>query len=140
MLEKFVAFMYGAPKFCHNLTLARKHLFCTDNKPLHLCPPTTDALKMHTLRVAYQAGQIWGRMLYIPTNVIPDPSKWGWQFIQQKWCPIWMTLPEIWEACRELDTCGCKKGCDTLRCICRKENLPCTLQCKSCKGECTNKR
>lgn len=46
------------------------------NKPVGLIPPTYDVLRQHTLRAAYQAGQIWGRSL--DTDIFSSPAEWGW--------------------------------------------------------------
>ena len=64
----------------------------------------------------------------------PNPDDFGWKEIDSEYIPVWSELPEILESCRELVSCGCKKGC-TSRCKCKKENLPCSHLCK-CFGKC----
>ena len=70
----------------------------------------------------------------------------GWNLVNGQLKPVLMTLPPIPEACREIVSCGCTKGCCreivscgctkgclSQRCKCRKINLPCTEACK-CHG------
>lgn len=140
LLEKFTVLLYDRHSSCKTVDQARKDLFMRQNKPLVLIPPTSAALRQHALRAAFQAGWIWGQATETNPEV-PSPASWGWRKTpQQSWQPLWTTKPSIWEACRELDICGCKKNCDTQRCSCRKSGLACTPACKSCKGLCENKR
>lgn len=50
------------------------------------------------------------------------------------WEPLWTTLPQATDACRELLRCGCRKGCGG-HCKCRKAALKCTSLCQ-CDGQC----
>lgn len=36
--------------------------------------------------------------------------------------------------------CGCKAGCNSARCGCRKKDLPCTPACGCCLEGCVNPR
>jgi hypothetical protein len=136
-IEKYVIMLYCGDTEIHSVNEARKILF-TKNKSLQNIPPTRDALRMHTLRAAYQAGFVWGQALD-PSGVIPSPADWGWTQTEGEWQPLWTTQPSIWEAARELVKCGCKNSCRG-RCSCRREGMPCTLLCKSCYGNCDNTR
>lgn len=138
-LEKFVVRLYNVQS-TNDLTIARKHLFATENRPLTVIPPTRAALHEHTLRAAYQAGHIWGRADQIYQNDLPSPITWGWMDVAGKWVPVWSKKAHLWEACRSLDSCGCNTQCETMRCSCKKNELPCTIACKNCKGECSNMR
>lgn len=139
ILEKYTTYLYGIrDQECKRVNHARKHLFGTENRPLLLIPPTAAALKQHTLRAAYQVGQIWGRADILESP--PEPSEWGWKITENGWKPIWSKMPGIWQGCRELEKCGCSRDCNTMRCQCRKNELPCTLNCNKCKGKCSNKR
>jgi len=44
----------------------------------------------------------------------------------QTYQPLWTTLREASEVCRELVSCKCQKVC-TKKCKCKKENLECTV-------------
>ena len=57
----------------------------------------------------------------------------GWNLVNGQLKPVQMTPPPIPEACREIVSCGCTKGCLSQRCKCRKINLLCTEACK-CRG------
>ena len=135
-LERFVVLMYDRTSTCENVNKARKVLFTQKGRSIENIPPTSDALQLHTKRVAYQAGHCWGQC-DIPCPVIPSPSEWGWTMSEEQlWKPLWMTLPEASKACRELLRCGCRmeKGCKG-HCKCRKAEMQCTALCK-CGGDC----
>jgi len=110
---------------------------------LQTMPPTEASLHEHTLRAAFEAGQIGGRagLGHSEGDKIPSPDQWGWERAEDgKWTPLWTRLPWIWDACRDLDVCGCKTECATLRCSCRRNDLPCIRACKECHGNCNNSR
>ncbi|CAG9821995.1 unnamed protein product [Phaedon cochleariae] len=138
-LERFTVYMYGIrDETCSGVNEARKHMFATENKHIGAIPPSLEAFVQHMKRAAFQSGHIWGRAL--ENSLPPSPEGWGWKKEGDTWVPLWSELPEIWSACRALDKCGCKSGCDTKRCSCRRNILPCYLGCTSCKGECSNKK
>lgn len=139
LLEEFTSKLYSGTSEHRKVDQLRKQLFCTENRPLHLIPPSSATLKEHCLRAAYQAGQIWGRSLDMLQCAPASPNSWGWTKQNKMWEPVWSKLTSIWTACRELEKCGCKSGCDSQRCSCRRTGLPCTLQCK-CNDACLNKR
>ena len=57
--------------------------------------------------------------------VPPNPKDWGWWKDDRGWHPLWTTLPEASESCRELVHRGCNKGC-TMRRKCVKASIKCT--------------
>lgn len=136
-LGSFTVHMYDPLSMATNTDTTRKELFCSQNKPIHLIPPTSAALYQHILRAAYQAGQVWGRS-YDMDDVTPSPKGWGWVEKGTMWTPLWSVLPNVWQTCQELAKCSCKTGCSSNRCKCKRSGLPCTLQCTSCKDMCTN--
>jgi len=113
---------------------ARKQMFATESKPLALIPPTSSALYEHIVRSTHQAGHIWGCANKEVWHDVPEAKNFGWKLHEGSWIPFWTKLPQIWEACRELDRCACLSQCDTMRCICNKNMIPCTLSCRKCKG------
>jgi len=54
------------------------------------------------------------------------------QTSDQTYEPLWTTLREASEVCRELVSCKCQKVC-TKKCNCKKENLEC-----ACDGKCSH--
>ena len=138
-LVLFTIKLYGIKSLqCTSINEARKILFATENRPVSNIPPTLDALTQHILRASYQAGQIWGRSM--ENTPVPSPSGWGWVMDKKGWIPLWTKQDNIWPTLRTLDKCGCKIDCCSTRCQCFKQHLCCTLNCKNCRGNCTNKR
>jgi len=118
---------------CVDLNACRKHLFTKRNCALELLPPTSNAFVQHVKRAIFQAVFVWGECLISQPHVV-DPCLWGWNKVDNRLVPTWMTIPEVVYALNELVSCGCTKGC-TGRCKCVKANLPCTALC-GCDGEC----
>ncbi|KAJ8359070.1 hypothetical protein SKAU_G00155950 [Synaphobranchus kaupii] len=67
-------------------------------------PPTQDALLQHMKRAIYQAG-VWATSTQIQ-QVIPSPQDYGWTKESGSWMPVWLTIPEVSRACRELIKCS----------------------------------
>ncbi|CAH1105246.1 unnamed protein product [Psylliodes chrysocephalus] len=95
LFENFTSMMYVATTGFSKVDQLRRHLFCTENKPLHLIPPSSATLVQHCLRAAYQAGQIWGRSLDMLKCDPPTPISWGWVQRNEVWEPVWSTLSSI---------------------------------------------
>ena len=129
-LERLTVILYDkwSPSFSINET--RKLLFCHKNRSMEKLPPTQDALLQHVRRAVYQAG-IWTSSTNTQ-QALPSPRDYGWMKEPgtSTWVPVWMTIPEVSRACRELIKCCCKGACTT--CKCTKANLPCSPLCK-CK-------
>ena len=132
MLEQFVVLLYNRTSDLVKVNDARKWLFTQRSRSLESIPPTQAALTQHTKRASYQA-YCWNMAMSLVPQ-LPNPKDWGWWKDDRGWHPLWTTLPEASESCRELIHCGCKKGC-TMRCKCVKAALKCTPLC-SCSGEC----
>ena len=100
-VERFVILMYTTgPVNALTLTRPTQKLFA-DIKQI---PPTKTALEQ-------QGGQIWGQAL-LAFPVLPLPTSWGWKKTEGGlYEPNWTTLPEAAQACYELVSCKCKKGC-----------------------------
>ena len=125
--ERFICKLYKVPDSVEDADEARFVLFSKANSP-EVLPPTSDALKFHILRAHYQA-LIW-KMAYIPNPTIPAPDQYGWKREQNSVIPILMSRNAIPQECLELVSCQCQKGCQTMRCKCRKARLQCTGACK----------
>jgi len=102
----------------------------TKIKPNNL-PPTSAAAKYHSFRVFYQIQQWKGEEL--------DAQQWGWKLQDSQLVPVMTDLPPATESLLKVLRCNCKRGCDTLRCTCRKHGLSCSAVCGNCKGSgCSN--
>ena len=98
-----------------------------------MLPPSSNAFVLHLMQAIHQAVHCWSQCL-VGLMIEHDLSLCGWNRVDDRWVPLWMTLPEVAKSCTELVQCSCKKGC-TARCKCVKANLPCTALCQ-CDGEC----
>ena len=67
-----------------SVNASRLELFYYKGKDFKHMPPSRDALYLHTLRAAYQAGHVWGQTL-ISCPQLQDPSDWGWTKRHQHW-------------------------------------------------------
>ena len=95
-------------------------------------PPTSDAAAFHSLRVFYQT-QLW------MGNTSLNPLDYGWQIVNEVLLPVKMTLPPAPEKLLQIVRCGCKTGCDSKKCSCRRHGLDCSSACKDCRGiSCSN--
>lgn len=124
--ESFFCRLYNIPNV-DSVDKVRAILFTKSHTPESL-PPTHDALLFHIRRCHYQAA-IW-RQAHINFPVLPSPDTMGWRQEEGALRPVLMSLAAVPESCLELISCGCTKGCKTLRCKCRKSQLPCTAICK----------
>ncbi|KAK3910165.1 ATP-binding cassette sub-family A member 9 [Frankliniella fusca] len=155
LLEAFVCRLCDQTSETRKAAIVRRDLFI---------PPSSSSLQQKALRSVYQAGHVWqacqtrgsrsrhqvaqnrqnpphpaGTALDCDHKP-PSPSAWGWQSTDRGWKPVWTAESFIWEELAVLSRCGCKTRCSTLRCVCKKSGVPCTLQCTTCKGICENKR
>ena len=109
-------------------------------RPAESQPPTTDALHYHILRAHYQC-LIWNQA-HLLKPALPVPNGQGWIMKDGQLKPELMSLTPVPEACIEVISCGCKMGCRTTRCKCRKVTLSFTGACH-CTGpaeQCMNLR
>jgi len=98
----------------------------------HSLPPTSAAAKYHSLRV-YQQVQVWfGHGDQVP------PDQWGWKVSEGKLAPILTDNTPAPQKLLKVIRCNCKTGCYSLRCICRKNGLDCSMACGECRGVCAN--
>ena len=92
ILEAFIIKWYCKSMTADSLDDARKCMVFERGTQPHQLPPTSAAVKHHTLRGQYQAGQIWGRSLQRMQN-LPDPCEYGWkQNEDRSYSPVWTTL------------------------------------------------
>lgn len=60
---------------------------------------------------------------------LPSPAQHGWVKQNSGLVSVKCFLPSALSAVLELIKCGCKSGCITLACKCRKRPLPCSDLC-----------
>ncbi|XP_052128250.1 uncharacterized protein LOC113206436 [Frankliniella occidentalis] len=129
--EQFLVLLYKKKeKTCNE---ARRILFGKVSSP-ELLPPTSDAARLHILRTTYQAG-VW-LSAHIARPNLPDPCQYGWR-LEENYIPIYTSLPAVPESCKQLLSCGCKSGCNTGLCKCKREGEVCTMLCR-CQADCGN--
>ena len=68
---------------------------------------------------------------HVARPILDDPKKHGWYWNQQNgaYSPVMTTLIPAPESVVELSICGCKTGCKSLRCMCKKNDFVCTEMC-----------
>lgn len=98
----------------------------------HALPPSSAAVKYHSLRVYLQV-QTW-----MSNACSLSPEEWGWKSVQGKMVPVLTDLPPAPQELLDIVRCNCKSGCNTARCTCRKNGLECSMACGDCKGMCDN--
>ncbi|CAG2195139.1 unnamed protein product [Mytilus edulis] len=137
--EQIFVALYGGLLDVETLDMLRYRIFaskvCVGNiyVQVHTLPPTSDAAKLHCIRVYHQT-QVW-----IGKGDKLDPKDWGWHVEDNKLLPIRALLPPAPEKLLRIIRCNCKLNCDTKRCSCRKHGIDCSPACGECRGmNCSN--
>ncbi|VDI48316.1 Hypothetical predicted protein [Mytilus galloprovincialis] len=137
--EQIFVALYGGLLDVETLDMLRYRIFaskvCVGNiyVQVHTLPPTSDAAKLHCMRVYHQT-QVW-----IGKGDKLDPKDWGWHVEDNKLLPIRALLPPAPEKLLRIIRCNCKLNCDTKRCSCRKHGIDCSPACGECRGmNCSN--
>jgi len=134
--ERALVCLYnGDPQ--HGINVLRYEQFCakaaTSTMPVQpgALPPTSASVKYHSLRVYHQIQEWLGAELSF--------VDWGWKISGTgKLLPIMTDLQPAPQKILEVVRCGCKSGCDTMRCSCRKHGMTCASACSECRGVCNN--
>ena len=100
----------------------------------HQLPPTSTALHYHFKRTNYQAF-LWRKALQ--PRIDQEPVNHGWKLEEGCLEIVWTDLTPAPQAVMELVCCGYRSTCQTRRCSCVSNGLPCTEAC-TCSEECTN--
>ena len=127
-IERFIVVLYDRTSPLTLVNDAREELFCKRNRSVDRLPPTQDALLQHVRRSIHQAG-VWTTSTSTQ-QTIPSPEGFSWTMTSSSWIPVWMTIPEVSKACRELIKCCCKGNCSN--CTCAKAGIACSPLC-NCK-------
>lgn len=96
-------------------------------------PPSERAAYYHLLRVHLQAVE-W-KMLSHGALI---PTDWGWKCELNQYVPIMTDLPAAPDDILHVVRCGCKTGCGSALCTCRKNDLRCMSACKCNRYDCEN--
>ncbi len=127
-LERLVVVMYDRTSPLTSINEAREELFCKRRLSVERMPPTQDVLLQHCKRSLYQA-EIWTTSMQVQ-QMLPSPEDYSWTKTSNSWAPVWITIPDVSKACRELVKCSCKGNCSN--CTCAKANIVCSplYKCK----------
>ena len=91
-------------------------------------PPLSASVKYHSLRV-YPQIQEW---LGVEMSSVDS----GWQVSVGN---LLLIMTDLQPAPQNPESrCGCKSGCDTMSCSCRKHGMTCFTACSECRGVCAN--
>ena len=133
-LEVVVCRLYNDNQ-CKLVNDLRYKMFCKGkNVQSHQLPPTSAALQYHLKRANYQA-LLWKKALQ--QRIHQEPVNHGWQLKEGRLEIVWTDLAPAPQAVMELVCCGCRGTCQTRRCSCVGNGLPCTEAC-TCSEECMN--
>jgi len=126
-----VSLYNGDPQ--HGINVLRYAKFCakavTSTMPVQpgALPPTSASVKYYSLRVYHQIQEWLGVEL--------SPVDWSWKISGTgKLLSIMTDLQPAPQKILEVVRCGCKSGCDTMRCSCRKHGIACASACSECRG------
>ena len=114
--ERFVTRLYKIDDL-ETVDAARYALFGRKNTPKTL-PPTSDALRQHILRAHFQTA-VW-KNAHIADPDLPAHTDCGWSLEDGDFKSILTTIEAVPKACIDLVSCGCKTGCSTRWCGCRR--------------------
>ena len=113
-------------------TFASKVSSATTHLQVHSLPPTCAAARFHSQRTYLQV-QLWSG------NQVLKPEDWGWKLKDSYLLPVTTNMPPAPPGLLSIIRCGCKTGCGTKTCTCRKNGLECSSACRECKGQsCSN--
>ena len=113
----------------------RYKMFCKGkNVQSDQLPPTSAGLHYHPKRANYQDFP-WKKALQ--PRIYQEPVNHGWQLKEGCLEIVWTDLAPAPQAVMELVCSGCRSTCQTRRCSCVGNGLPCTEPC-TCSEECTN--
>ena len=127
--EKVVIVMYNGKGTLDSL---RYQTFCKkvleSNKVLEAnpLPPTSAAVKYHTMRVYCQVLEWKGENVH--------PLEWDWKNNEGRLVLIKTELDAAAKELLQIIRCSCKTGCTSKRYSGKKHEIPCITACKECKG------
>ena len=100
---------------------------------VHTLPPTSAALKYHSMRVFLQVQQ------WLDADCEQNAEDWGWYLFEDFLHPHQTDRPPAPDALLHSIRCNCRTDCDSKRCSCKKHGLTCSVACGHCRGvSCAN--
>ena len=133
-LEEVVCRVYNDNQ-CKLVNDLRYKIFCKGkNVQSHQLLPTSAALRYNLKQANYQAF-LWNKALQ--PRIDQEPVNHGWQLKERCLEIVWTDLAPAPQAVMSLVCCGCHGTCQTRRCSCVNNGLPCTEAC-TCSEDCMN--
>ena len=99
-IERLIVLVYDKTSTSLSINQTRRELFCLKNVTMERMPPTQNALLQHMKRAVYQAS-IWVTSTEV-REMIPSPSEYGWEQVDNVWSPLWLTVSELSKGCQDL--------------------------------------
>ena len=118
------------------LEVLRWYLFSKNQTESSKLPPTRKAFQQMTMCAHFTAMQWKSPHLQHPNLPNPNNYGWNWDLNREIFHPLMTTNPPDPESITELIACGCKTGCKSNCCWCRKNNFVCSELCqwKDCEN------
>ena len=134
--ESAICTLYGRKEHQLDINKVRLDMFGSHTTDPCKLPPCKNASEKHIQRANYQAG-IWRRCLD-PDPQVPSPHHHGWEVIDNDINIQWIDVSLAPQSVLNCISCKCRSKCDSNRCSCRKNQLPCTGVCGCHEGLCEN--
>ena len=99
-IERLIVLVYDKTSTSLSINQTRRELFCLKNVTMERMPLTQNALLQHMKRAVYQAS-IWVTSTEVQ-EMIPSPSEYGWEQVDNVWSPLWLTVSELSKGCQDL--------------------------------------
>ena len=130
-LGSFVCCLYGLQSET-DVNSARYILFTEGKYGEENLPPNRDSSLLHIKRANYECF-IRRRCCEALINA-PSPVGYGWLNYENSLQIHWLSMPAAPESLPQSINCGCKTGCASQRCSCKRSGVFCTDvgQCISC--------
>ena len=106
-IERFVCLIYHAGSTKYEVNKCRRQLFTQYGRQLKNLSPRQYSLKQYVLRAAFPEAFVWDQSL-VPSDNLPSSDQWEQNKQGNNFVPYWMTLPIVFETCKDLTKCGCK--------------------------------
>jgi len=129
-IQLFTCHMYATTTTITEVNELRYQLLCAKRGEIESSqlPPCRDCLRMHVLRVNYQASI--GKCCLQPQPIVPSPKECGWTIDEDGQLIIeWMRTPSAPDVILEL-FCKCLRSCQPESCMCLANGLASTNMCK----------
>lgn len=132
-IERFLCKVYVPSTTITTIGELRWWLFTQKQVVGENLPPTKSSLRLAVLRAHLQAME-WHQCDQRHPS-LPNPTQFGWQHEDGQLVPITCNNTPAPQAILELVKCSCvKTRCQSVRCKCSTNSLPCTEMC-SCGGD-----